>query len=443
MKYIQRGILFVLLILAGCGDSGTNITKEENALIFEGKTLIPNGTSFSLFNFEQRQKSKDTPEISEQQKNAMRETLLNYSRRKNAQYVAFMSSKKKEKFKYSYFKLKPDKSDIEQANGEPLFYFILFVNPQTYEAYRIIAAIIPKTENQKEAIQEWAEKFGFTRENTKGEQREKSGSFHCYWKDVYEWHEEYGYHGYTIWVCEEQQLLPDDGAGGTSGCYYEPGGCEEEPDPTDPPLPPGGGGPGNTDDDDDNNSCPTGQVEDVDGNCITGEVPCEGNPVKNPRIAAQTNSGVDGGRFTVGDDAVRKDKYGNFKDHKGLDIKTIQGQAIFSMYDGVVKAAIENNKDFGNYVIVSYTIDGIDYWVLYAHLDTINIDYGAISKGTPIGTAGISGNLEGAILDGYTSQHVHIEVRIGGWKDKTPKNPEDILSTEFTENGNLVAETDC
>ena len=43
------------------------------------------------------------------------------------------------------------------------------------------------------------------------------------------------------------------------------------------------------------NACGTGFVLDVFGNCQ--ELPCPGDPVPNPQIASQTNSGIPGGMY--------------------------------------------------------------------------------------------------------------------------------------------------
>ena len=236
----------------------------------------------------------------------------------------------------------------------------------------------------------------------------------------------------TVEVCapaDDDDAIDDGGSGGTDGgCYYQGGDCDGDLYNTPP-----GGSP-------DPKTCPAGQVADVNGDCIDGEVPCVGNPVKNPRIAEQKqNSGVDGGRFTVGDDAVRD---GGNRDHKGLDLLVGHGEPLFTMREGEVKA-IGNDKDgLGKYVIVNYDIGGEDVWILYAHLNTVNVGSGTIPQGTVIGTAGISGNLAGAIEKNFAYQHVHMEVRIGGWSGSA-KDPENYINTKFYTNGNVVPGTDC
>lgn len=445
MKYLLLLCFAGVLLLTGCTDSGVNekIPSKEAVFLLEGETLVPNGSRGTFFNEEQKLKSVNFQDISEEQKKALKETLLNYSKNKKSPYVGFISYKKNKKFKYKYFRLNPDKEDIKASSRKKVFKYVIFVDPESKEPYRVVAAIIPDTKSQKQAILDWASKFGFKPENKKTKTTSPSKqktTMHCYWQEVKEWDSELNNeHLYTIWVCEEQQLDPggDDG-GGTGGCDYPGGGCDEDPDPNDPP----GGGSGN-DSDPDPESCPVGQVEDTNGDCIDGEVPCVGNPVKNPRIAEQTNSGIEGGRFNVGDDAVRKDEYGNFIDHNGTDVLTSQGEAIFSMHDGQVVRIANDEDGWGNFIVVKHNVNGNIIWTIYAHLESVSIEEGSVTKGTVLGTAGVSGNLADAINDGYTKQHLHLETREDGWTGKDPKDPEVYLKTKFNSNGNAISSTDC
>ena len=107
----------------------------------------------------------------------------------------------------------------------------------------------------------------------------------------------------------------------------------------------------------------------------------------------------------------------------------------------VVKIA--NDEDgWGNFIVVKYNVNGNIIWTIYAHLESVSIEEGSVTKGTVIGTAGISGNLAGAIRDNYAYQHVHVEVRIGGWSGSA-KDPENYMNTKFYTNGNVVPGTDC
>jgi hypothetical protein len=434
-------------MLVGCRDTGINPTTDNHEFAIEGDTPIPNQITtvwWKQADSKQQYKRKDL-NVSSELVGEIYSLLKEYTTQKKSPYAAFISKKKKKhkedkKFKYRYFKLRPLQKAIEDANGEKKFYFHIFVDPVSNEVYQILAALVPDTPKQLQAVKEWGDKLNSNskmKATAAPNYRLKSS---CSIEEGLTWVPECGcFSPGTIEVCADS----DDGGGGsggggggedTSDCYYETGGCEEDPGPDDPYG--GDGGSGST------GSCLTGQVEDPNGNCVMGEIPCVGNPLKNPRIAAQTNSGIEGGRFRIGDDAVRD---GRNNPHKGIDLKVAHGEAILSMYDGQVLRKAYEKDGWGQFIMVKYpNVNGKEVWTVYAHLNTISVEEGdPISPGTVLGTAGISGNLTGAIIDGYAIQHVHIETRIGGWSAKDPQNPEEYLTTQFDDNGNAVSGTDC
>lgn len=212
--------------------------------------------------------------------------------------------------------------------------------------------------------------------------------------------------------CYEYSCMTDNGGGGSGGSDLDPwsGG---DPDPGD------GGGSG----------------------LIDPESPCEGNPIKNPKIAAQLASGVNGGR----DGLTRKNLDGSPKQHGGTDIATDVGQAIYSMYSGVVISR-DTFDNLGNYVMIQVSVNGDIYTIEYGHLQ----DIGRIAlntqvdAGTLIGFQGVSGNLLDAVLKGRTTPHTHIIVKkkqADGSYERI--NPEDILTTKFDEEGNPISSTNC
>ncbi|WP_340106591.1 M23 family metallopeptidase [Rhodohalobacter sp. 8-1] len=229
-------------------------------------------------------------------------------------------------------------------------------------------------------------------------------------------------------------------------------------DPDDPWLPPpngGGGGacttcnPGDNPDGDDE-SCPLGTIADENGGCIGEEdpKPCVGNPVKNPRIAPQANSGIEGGRFRAG---ARK-KFNNQgilvdKPHWATDLANNKGDMIHSLYDGTLFATGYDESGWGHFVIIKSIVDGIEYYFLYAHLQQSDFNFDQVSAGFPIGIASDSGNLSQAISDSLAVQHVHLEVRkvvAGVSFNSSPKlDPEDFLTTKFDSFGNPITSTDC
>ncbi len=173
---------------------------------------------------------------------------------------------------------------------------------------------------------------------------------------------------------------------------------------------------------------------------IDPKKPCKENPIKNPEIAPQKNSGVKGGRF--GPD-VRKHKDGSNKKHDGLDLKNDLGDNVYSMYSGTVLNSGYQAEGWGYWTIIKSVVNGKTVMVLYAHLATQPPKTGRVSAGKILGRAGDSGNLKTAKGDGAV-QHLHIEVREGPhWGSATKKNPEEYIKTKFDNNGNAIASTKC
>lgn len=92
--------------------------------------------------------------------------------------------------------------------------------------------------------------------------------------------------------------------------------------------------------------------------------------------------------------------------HKGLDLKAPKGTPVYPIADGIVSKTGTDPKG-GNVVFTSH-MDG-KITVYYAHLDSILVQPGQqVSKRTPIGTVGDSGNAKGR------GAHLHYEVRVDG-----------------------------
>jgi murein DD-endopeptidase MepM/ murein hydrolase activator NlpD len=176
-----------------------------------------------------------------------------------------------------------------------------------------------------------------------------------------------------------------------------------------------------------------------------GEVPCEGNPLKNPRIAEQNNSGVNGGR-----EGYTRSEGTQF--HSGLDLKNDVGGPWFSPYNGNIDA-IGETKKLGHYVTIRFQKNGIYYTMQFGHLQDNSWppNGSSVNAGDVIGIQGLSGNLESAILDGDTNDihsHIIVRKRTGpSWHTKndygSPVNPENFLKTKFDANGNPISGTDC
>ena len=72
--------------------------------------------------------------------------------------------------------------------------------------------------------------------------------------------------------------------------------------------------------------------------------PCKGDPVPNPEIAPQKNSGIQGGLHDTcarwNKKTICRDTRGR-KRHNGVDIKNPQGAPIFAIYDGIARLATQ------------------------------------------------------------------------------------------------------
>lgn len=88
--------------------------------------------------------------------------------------------------------------------------------------------------------------------------------------------------------------------------------------------------------------------------------------------------------------------------HTGIDIGEDMNEPIYSVLDGVVKKAVEDDCDYGNYVVITHS-DGVE--TMYAHCSQLLVKKGqSVKKGeriAKVGTTGLS-----------TGPHLHFEVRI-------------------------------
>lgn len=88
--------------------------------------------------------------------------------------------------------------------------------------------------------------------------------------------------------------------------------------------------------------------------------------------------------------------------HTGIDIGEDMNRPIYSVLDGVVKRAVEDDGDYGNYLVITHS-DGVE--TMYAHCSKLLVKKGqSVKKGEQIakvGTTGLS-----------TGPHLHFEVRI-------------------------------
>ncbi len=98
--------------------------------------------------------------------------------------------------------------------------------------------------------------------------------------------------------------------------------------------------------------------------------------------------------------------YGDGRNHKGMDIVSPAGTAIYSVADGVVISAGYNaaGSGFGNCVLVEHS-NGLR--TLYAHCSELYVSAGdVVKRGEQIAAVGNTGDSDG--------NHLHFEVRVGG-----------------------------
>ena len=189
-------------------------------------------------------------------------------------------------------------------------------------------------------------------------------------------------------------------------------------------------------------NCPRGKTEDDNGNCV--ETPCPGDPVFNPEIAPQTNSGIEGGMFGNNNynNCPRKggtDCSGprNLK-HEGLDLKNPYGAPIYAMYDGL--ASIHYFEKTGYIVLIQSEIDGESISIQYFHMQNENRVTGQVSAGQIIGYQGDSGNLASGIKQGLCVSHLHIKAKNSA---NQAIDPRQFLTTEIDNNGNSSSSDNC
>jgi hypothetical protein len=162
------------------------------------------------------------------------------------------------------------------------------------------------------------------------------------------------------------------------------------------------------------------------------DLPCIGDPVRNPNICPTSSGNLRGGLYGC----VRTTSNPNCSDgiyntlHSGVDIKADLGSNIYSMYPGTVKGNYYEANGLGNYTIISSEINGAIVDIYYGHLNYAVLEPGSIvDNATIIGIAGQTGNAGGTI------PHVHIKVKRFGYT----VDPLPYFATEFNPNNGSVS----
>lgn len=98
--------------------------------------------------------------------------------------------------------------------------------------------------------------------------------------------------------------------------------------------------------------------------------------------------------------------------HSGIDLAAPTGTTVFAADGGTVIFAGWSNWGYGNTVVLAHG----NLLTLYGHMSRVSVSCGqVVSRGTPIGAVGSTGNSSGP--------HLHFEVRVG----EVPQNPEGYL----------------
>jgi murein DD-endopeptidase MepM/ murein hydrolase activator NlpD len=125
------------------------------------------------------------------------------------------------------------------------------------------------------------------------------------------------------------------------------------------------------------------------------------------------------GRISSKFDPSRKNPVtGEKRAHKGIDIAALAGTPVVAAMDGTIIQTGFDSGGWGRYITIDHG-DGLK--TLYAHLDSILVSSGRVSKGQTIGTVGSTG--------ASTGPHLHYEIYING-KQVNPQDPTQTLSTQ-------------
>ncbi len=317
----------------------------------------------------------------------------------------------------------------------------MFIDPKNNEIYKVFALILPNTPEQIAIAKAWGDSLNKKGDFSSSKKKSMASTESCSYDEEQYWEPLCGCMSLgVIEVCSSNDEFEDNDEGGGTDCHYEPGGCEEDSDPNEEG---GGSNPSG-------NACPIGKVKAPNNECVEGEKPCEGNPLKKPRIAKQNGkSGIGGGRWGI----TRYTGASTTPDktHDALDIENPFGNALFSPFNGNVDGKGYQKDGLGYYVTIRFQKDGVYYLIRFAHLQegSMPTNGSTVTARQVIGVQGDSGNLKKAINEGSTVSHNHITVfkRIGGgWNHKTDYtsvNPEDFIKTKFNSDGTPITNTDC
>lgn len=174
------------------------------------------------------------------------------------------------------------------------------------------------------------------------------------------------------------------------------------------------------------------------------DIPCIGDPIKNPAICPSSGSGLTGGMFGCVRLGSSDRCPEHTKPHDGLDIECPLNSDIYAMYPGYVFNLVDRfsigqceDGSYGNWVIIRTSDqDGNYFDIFYAHLNRIDVAKGdEIFAGQIIGQSGNTGNAS----DYGIRPHLHVEVRKSELitNNRGRVDPAQYFATNFNSNGTI------
>ena len=126
------------------------------------------------------------------------------------------------------------------------------------------------------------------------------------------------------------------------------------------------------------------------GGAAGGDLPPSGNPPNTSGLVSPL-------------DVISVSGYTFGPTHPGVDLGLNNGQPVYAMAAGTVLAAEFSQVGYGFTVVIS----GGDWWVRYAHLQTLAVSVGdQVSAGQAVGLGDSTGN--------STGPHLHLEIKYKG-----------------------------
>jgi hypothetical protein len=171
----------------------------------------------------------------------------------------------------------------------------------------------------------------------------------------------------------------------------------------------------------------------------TLDIPCPGDPIKNPEICPSSAGNTAGGTFgcTRNNPKTSCNGYQGKKKHAGIDIKGKVGDPVFNMHRGKIvdiRKTMGNTEylanSLGNFIEIESVINGITTRIKYCHLGNVKFEMNdIIPQGRLIADVGRSGN---AGAKGVTT-HLHIQSKAKEENIWTVTNPINYFNTTFDE----------